>query len=173
MLSSRVLCTVARPGLSVPKASAVALRASPVAAFHAARPVLVRKSSPLRDAASPASEATTYSGEPISKVHGSYHWDLERALAVATVPLLIAPFIVGSNPYVDLGLGVVIPLHTHMGFQVIVDDYLPKRRTPILYRVSTGLVYGATGLVLYGCYQFNTNDIGITEFVKRLWTGKQ
>lgn len=126
-----------------------------------------------RSEANQVPKTLAQSGEPKSKVHGSYHWDLERALSVATLPLMVAPYFIGSNPYVDLGLGVVIPLHTHIGFDAIIQDYLPARRNPVLSRVSSYTLYAATGLCLYGCYQFNTNDIGITEFVKRLWTGKQ
>ncbi|KAJ3298533.1 membrane anchor subunit of succinate dehydrogenase, Sdh4 [Borealophlyctis nickersoniae] len=110
-------------------------------------------------------------GEHKSKVHGSYHWDLERGLSVALIPLIGSAAIVGSHPYIDLALGVVIPLHTHIGFKAIIDDYIPARRFPVLFRVSSGLLYAATGLVLYGAYQFNTNDVGITAGAKRLWTG--
>ncbi|KAJ3022421.1 membrane anchor subunit of succinate dehydrogenase, Sdh4 [Thoreauomyces humboldtii] len=116
--------------------------------------------------------ASQASPEIKSRMHGSYHWDLERALSVLTIPLLAAPFFIGAHPLVDLGLGVVIPLHSHIGLDAVIQDYLPVRRNPVAYRVSTGLLYTATGLCLYGCYQFNTNDIGITEFVKRLWVGK-
>ncbi|KAJ3162469.1 membrane anchor subunit of succinate dehydrogenase, Sdh4 [Geranomyces michiganensis] len=111
--------------------------------------------------------------EPKSRMHGSYHWNFERALSVVSVPLLIAPFIVGSHPLVDLGLGVVIPLHSHIGFGALLSDYAAPHKYPVAGRIASATLYAATGLVLYGCYQFNTNDVGITEFVKRLWTGKQ
>ncbi|RKO82756.1 CybS-domain-containing protein, partial [Blyttiomyces helicus] len=105
--------------------------------------------------------------------HGSYHWNFERGLSIVTLPLMIGAYAVGPQPYIDLALGVVIPLHTHIGFGAIIEDYLPQRRTGVIYKLANGTLYVATGLVLYGAYQFNTNDIGITAFVGRLWTGKQ
>ncbi|KNC95882.1 uncharacterized protein SPPG_08746 [Spizellomyces punctatus DAOM BR117] len=178
MLTSRVICSAARVS-SVVRPSALTIRANPVATFRSARPDLFQntqadKRDAVVGAAAPENPGTTtQSGEHKSKLHGSYHWDFERALSIALVPLMTAPFIIGSHPYVDLGLGVVIPLHTHIGFDAVIEDYLPVRRNPIIHRVMKYSLYTATGLCLYGCYQFNTNDIGITEFVKRLWTGKQ
>ncbi|KAJ3173629.1 membrane anchor subunit of succinate dehydrogenase, Sdh4 [Geranomyces variabilis] len=149
---SRVICTASRS-----------------AVLAAARPsTLVRRSMSTADAAKPVPAI-----EPKSRMHGSYHWNFERALSVASIPLLVAPFIIGSHPLVDLGLGVVIPLHSHIGFGAILQDYLAVHKYPVAGRIATASLYAATGLVLYGCYQFNTNDVGITEFVKRLWVGKQ
>ncbi|KAJ3111767.1 membrane anchor subunit of succinate dehydrogenase, Sdh4 [Phlyctochytrium bullatum] len=106
------------------------------------------------------------------KLHGSYHWNAERALSVASVPLMATAFIAGPLPLVDLGLGVVLPLHCHIGFDAIVQDYVPHRKYGALNTALTWTLRLSTALVLYGCYQFNTNDVGITAFVKRLWTGK-
>ncbi|KAI9106237.1 CybS-domain-containing protein [Phlyctochytrium arcticum] len=173
MWAPRVVCNASRLPV-VARSSATSLRLTPVASFRSGRPDLFSSSVVSKNtAATPASETTTQSGEPKSKLHGSYHWDFERALSLVSVPLIAAPFVIGSNPYVDLALGVVIPLHTHIGFDAIIQDYLPKRRNPVAFRVLSYTLYAATGLTLYGCYQFNTNDIGITEFVKRLWVGKQ
>ncbi|KAI8917645.1 hypothetical protein PhCBS80983_g05508 [Powellomyces hirtus] len=151
---SRVLCTA-------PRQSALSI----------VRPgLMVRRTASTTTVDPPKPAAETMHK---SKMHGSYHWDLERALSIVSIPLLVTPFFIGSHPMVDLGLGVVIPLHSHIGFDAIIQDYLPVRRNPILGRVASYSLYAATGLCLYGCYQFNTNDVGITEFVKRLWTGKQ
>ncbi|KAJ3417028.1 membrane anchor subunit of succinate dehydrogenase, Sdh4 [Chytridiales sp. JEL 0842] len=107
-----------------------------------------------------------------SKAEGSYHWDAERALSLATIPLIGAAFAVGPAPLIDLGLGVVIPLHIHMGFDTIIQDYVPKRKYGILHTICVWLLRAGTALTFYGCYEFNTNDVGITAFFKRLWTGK-
>jgi succinate dehydrogenase (ubiquinone) membrane anchor subunit len=107
-----------------------------------------------------------------SKTEGSYHWSAERALSVVTVPLIGAAFIAGPLPLIDLGLGVVLPLHTHMGLDTCIQDYVPQRKYGVLHTVCVWLLRAGTGLTLYGMYQFNTNDVGITAFFKRLWTGK-
>ena len=109
---------------------------------------------------------------PKSRVHGSYHWQLERITSLVSLPLIGSAFIVGSNPYIDLALGVILPLHCHIGFDACIQDYFPKRKTPGIYKAMQAALYGSTALVLYGAYQFNTNDVGITEGIKRLWTGR-
>ncbi|ORY45050.1 hypothetical protein BCR33DRAFT_659401, partial [Rhizoclosmatium globosum] len=103
---------------------------------------------------------------------GSYHWNFERGLSVVTIPLVATALISGPIPLVDFGLGVVLPLHTHLGFDCIVQDYIPARKYGILNTIGTWGLRIVTGVVLYGCFAFNTTDVGITAFVKRLWTGK-
>lgn len=73
----------------------------------------------------------------------------------------------------DLALGVVLPLHCHLGFAGIILDYLPKRKFGIVYPLSMGLLYVGTGLTLYGLYHFNTKDVGITEGFSRIWNAKK
>jgi succinate dehydrogenase (ubiquinone) membrane anchor subunit len=73
----------------------------------------------------------------------------------------------------NLGLGIVLPLHLHLGFGAIITDYLPQRKFPLLYRASRSLLYAGTALTLYGLYRFNTEDIGIIEGVKALWHAKR
>ena len=115
------------------------------------------------------SQPVTLAGEPISKAHGSYHWDYERALSVVSVPLIASAFVVGPAPILDLALGVVLPLHCHLGFDTIITDYLPKRRVGVLNAVATWTLRAGTLLTLYGLYTFNTQDVGIIEFTRRLW----
>ncbi|KAJ3088316.1 membrane anchor subunit of succinate dehydrogenase, Sdh4, partial [Physocladia obscura] len=107
-----------------------------------------------------------------SKSHGSYHWNAERALSIATVPLVTTALFAGSIPLVDLGLGVVIPLHTHVGFDVMIQDYVPKREFGFFNTILTWTLRATTAVVLYGCFVFNTADVGITAFIKKLWIGK-
>lgn len=89
-----------------------------------------------------------------------------------SVPLLGTAMIYGSIPLVDISLGFVLPLHCHIGFDCIIQDYLPARKTKILNVIATWLLRIATGLTMYGCYVINSQDIGITGVVARLWTGK-
>ncbi|KAL0264539.1 membrane anchor subunit of succinate dehydrogenase, Sdh4 [Diplodia seriata] len=46
-------------------------------------------------------------------------------------------------------------------------------RVPRTFRTLMWVLNGATLLVAYGVYEFETNDVGITEAVKRIWTAKQ
>ncbi|KAI9309718.1 hypothetical protein DFJ73DRAFT_949682 [Zopfochytrium polystomum] len=65
---------------------------------------------------------------------------------------------------------VVIPIHT-------TSASTPASRTTSTSastassRSSQTALYAGTGLTLYGLYQFNTKDAGITQFIRDLWHG--
>ncbi|KAF5022330.1 hypothetical protein F66182_5617 [Fusarium sp. NRRL 66182] len=102
--------------------------------------------------------------------HGSYHWTFERLLAAGLVPLTVAPFASGSlNPTLDAILCSILLLHSHMGFQQVVIDYIPSRTYPGLRKLFKWLLNIATVLAGVGLYEFETNDVGITEAVRRVW----
>lgn len=108
--------------------------------------------------------------EPTSKLAGSYHWTFERLISFSLIPLGAATLIQGSGaPITDLILGVIVPIHAHQGFETILSDYAPKRRQPFLNPLGLWSLRLGTVLVLLGCYQFNTNDVGLTELIKRVW----
>lgn len=58
-------------------------------------------------------------------------------------------------------------------YRALIVDYLPKYRVPGVYKIFSWLLNAGTLLVAYGVYEFETNDVGITEAVKRVWTAKQ
>ncbi|KAI1181841.1 mitochondrial succinate dehydrogenase cytochrome b560 subunit D [Nemania serpens] len=102
--------------------------------------------------------------------HGSYHWTFERVVAAGLVPLTVAPFAAGSlNPALDAVLCALLLVHSHVGFQSIIIDYVPSRRFPGAYKACLWLLNIATVLAGIGLYEFETNDVGITEAVKRVW----
>ncbi|KAG2142973.1 SDHD, membrane anchor subunit of succinate dehydrogenase [Suillus clintonianus] len=84
---------------------------------------------------------------PPSRTHGSYHWHLSAFLQ--------PPFLV---------------MHSHLGFDSMIVDYVHPRKFPILGPVMTWTLRSATVGVLVGVYQFNTNDIGLTELIAKVWT---
>ncbi|KAL0949943.1 hypothetical protein HGRIS_009967 [Hohenbuehelia grisea] len=108
---------------------------------------------------------------PPSRTHGSYHWAFERLLSAGLVPLTAAAFVTsGTNyPILDGILGISLVMHSHIGFDSMVVDYLHKRKFPILGPVVTWTLRTATVGVLVGVYQFNTNDIGLTELITKVW----
>lgn len=70
-----------------------------------------------------------------SPSHGSYHWNFERVLSLATLPLMGTAVVYGSIPAVDIALGIVLPLHIHLGFDTIIQDYIPERRNKVCFLV--------------------------------------
>ncbi|KZS91973.1 mitochondrial inner membrane protein [Sistotremastrum niveocremeum HHB9708] len=106
-----------------------------------------------------------------SRSHGSHHWAFERLLSAALVPLTGAAFVTSGTPYpiLDGILGVSLIIHSHIGFDSAVVDYLHTRKFPILGQIVKWGLRVATAGVLVGVYQFNTNDIGLTELIRRVW----
>lgn len=90
---------------------------------------------------------------------------------MASLGLLGAAFLVPGK-MVDLALGVVLPLHCHIGFGAVITDYLPKRKFGLVYPLARAVLLAATAGTIYGLYQYNTKDVGICEGVSRLWRAK-
>ncbi|KAB2580778.1 Cytochrome b succinate dehydrogenase small subunit CybS [Lasiodiplodia theobromae] len=148
-----------------------ALPAARIAPFHASASRAILPPLPQRVQGTANDPAPV---PPVSATHGSYHWSFERVIAAALIPLTVAPFAAGTlNPVSDAVFGALLVLHTHIGFQSVIIDYLPKYRVPGVFKLFSWLLNGATLLVAYGIYEFETNDVGITEAVKRVWTAKQ
>lgn len=106
-----------------------------------------------------------------SPSHGHYHWTFERGLAAALVPLTIAPFTAGSlNPTLDAVLVGSLLVHSHLGVQAIIIDYVPTGKYPGLRKFCIWALNGATILAGIGLYEFETTDVGIVEATKRIWT---
>ncbi|KAK6338816.1 hypothetical protein TWF696_009625 [Orbilia brochopaga] len=102
--------------------------------------------------------------------HGSYHWAFERLIALGMVPLTIAPFVAGTaNPALDAALGTALVLHSHIGFDACVTDYFPKRQYPKTRTFMIWLLRGATITAAVGLFSFQTNDVGLTEGIKKMW----
>lgn len=102
--------------------------------------------------------------------HGSYHWTFERLISAGLIPLTLAPFAAGSlNPTIDALLCGAILIHSHIGFQSVIIDYLPRKRVPTLRLIFWWALRAATVTVGIGLYEFETNDVGLTEAIRRIW----
>ncbi|OJD17507.1 hypothetical protein ACJ73_08794 [Blastomyces percursus] len=162
--SPLAITSTLKPGLFQTKQKDVAVKA---AGFH---------STSRRDLLPPPPQTihgTMNDPAPIpatSPSHGSYHWTFERAIAVALIPLTIAPFAGGSlNPVMDAVFCGTILMHSHIGFQACIIDYIPGRRLPKTKKAFDWLLRVMTLTVAVGLYEFETNDVGVTEAIKRIW----
>jgi succinate dehydrogenase (ubiquinone) membrane anchor subunit len=119
-------------------------------------------------------EGTVNDAAPVpepSPSHGSYHWTFDRLVAASLIPLTITPFAAGSlNPTLDAVLCATLLIHSHTGFQNIIVDYIPKKRTPRARKIFTWGLNAATVMVGLALYEFETTDVGLTEAIKRVWT---
>jgi succinate dehydrogenase (ubiquinone) membrane anchor subunit len=90
---------------------------------------------------------------------------------VGLIPLTVAPFVAGTlNPATDALLCATLLIHSHIGFESMVTDYIPRLRLPKTRKFFEWLLKAATVLVGVGLYEFETNDVGLTEAIKRVWT---
>ena len=48
-------------------------------------------------------------------------------------------------------------------------DYFPKRLYPGLLKAANWALRAATVATIYGFYEFETNDVGVTEALKKIW----
>lgn len=101
-----------------------------------------------------------------NKAHGSYHWTFERLLSAALIPVVGATFVTSPNPILDGVLATTLILHSHLGFDQALLDYVHKRKFPLAAPIANWTVRLLTVLALIGVYKFNTQDVGITELVK-------
>lgn len=103
-------------------------------------------------------------------MHGNYHWTFERVISAALIPVTIAPFAGASmHPLADSVLAGLIIIHSHIGFQSIITDYVPSKRVPKSRMFFDWVLRIGSLVVAYGFYEFETNDVGLVEGVKRLW----
>ncbi|KAH6852995.1 mitochondrial succinate dehydrogenase cytochrome b560 subunit D [Alternaria rosae] len=102
--------------------------------------------------------------------HGSYHWSFERIVSAGLIPLTIAPFAAGSlNPLSDSILCALLVVHSHIGFESCIIDYFPTKRVPLVRKSAMWALRAGTVALGLALYSFETNDVGITEAVARLW----
>jgi succinate dehydrogenase (ubiquinone) membrane anchor subunit len=102
-----------------------------------------------------------------SKVMNKFYHGSMVALAVLTpVSFALAPS--PMNQPIDLALGVLYPVHGHVGLNYVISDYVPKAfRTAA--RVS---LLGFTVATVAGLTQLNLQGPGMTQTVKNLWADK-
>ncbi|KAJ2991055.1 hypothetical protein NUW58_g2661 [Xylaria curta] len=115
-----------------------------------------------------ADSSTTPSSSPTRSPPMAPTIGHSSASSPPAVPLTVAPFAAGSlNPAMDAILCALLLVHSHAGMQSVIIDYVPNRKYPGAYKASLWLLNIATVLAGIGLYEFETNDVGVTEAVKR------
>lgn len=86
-------------------------------------------------------------------------------MSVALIPLTIAPFAAGSlNPVTDALLAAVLIIHSHIGFESCVIDYIPTRKYGSFAKImgwvlklATGIAFGKSNITA-SCRHDNETD---------------
>ena len=88
-----------------------------------------------------------------NRLHGSYHWKFERAIAVCIIPLIATATVKhGASGILDGALSLVLVLHSHKGYNAILGDYLPVRKFHTAGPIGKWLVRLASVLAFAGLY---------------------
>ncbi|KZM21099.1 membrane anchor subunit of succinate dehydrogenase, Sdh4 [Ascochyta rabiei] len=166
--SQRMMSAFVRPSTAMAQFKPAFQNSTRVAAFHATQrnqilPPLPQKIIGTANEPVPVPEP--------SYAHGSYHWSFERIVSAGLIPLTIAPFAAGSlNPVTDSILCALLVVHSHIGFESCIIDYFPSKRVPFVRNAANWALRAGTVLVGVALYSFETNDVGITEAIRQLWT---
>ncbi|KAJ0402661.1 hypothetical protein ATCC90586_006175 [Pythium insidiosum] len=95
--------------------------------------------------------------------HKVYHLSSLALLGLVPAAFVLSPSVL-SVP-VDLALGVVIPVHAHIGMNNVISDYVPKSQ-----RTLARLAWlGVTGVMFLGILRNNIEGPGLTETLKTFW----
>ena len=60
--------------------------------------------------------------------------------------------------------------HTNALLRSCIIDYIPSKKYPKTRVLFWWALRAATLLAGVGFYEFETNDVGLTEAIKRIWT---
>jgi len=97
------------------------------------------------------------------------HHATNIALAGLTPAAVFLPKDSGLLSPVDLALGVVLPLHSHITCNMVISDYVP----PAARGIARGGVMGLTAVTILGLLNLNLNGPGLTRSVKQLWHSEE
>jgi len=103
------------------------------------------------------------------RMEGSYHWALSKIVIAGILSCVVASGIVGHHMFIDVLLGVLLPMHVYYTFQDLVFDYIPSRRYPRLNKFLIWIIRITTLISLFSMFKFNTEDIGISDAAKQAW----
>jgi len=93
----------------------------------------------------------------------AYHYS-SYALAAGIPAALL--FGAPVSTLVDLTMGVVLPLHAHLGLRSVIVDYVHDGTNQ---RLALAVLSGVTVLTAVGLTKFNLTDVGLTEGVKMIF----
>ena len=103
---------------------------------------------------------------------GSMATSIYHRVNTATLVLTPIAFLVPSSLSlpVDLSLGVLFPVHGHIGLNYVVTDYLPKIAPISMLPAARMAVMGITGVTALGLLKINVMGGGITKTLRSLWS---
>eukprot|EP01113_Clastostelium_recurvatum_P047388 TRINITY_DN8442_c0_g1_i2.p1 TRINITY_DN8442_c0_g1~~TRINITY_DN8442_c0_g1_i2.p1 ORF type:complete len:186 (-),score=51.62 TRINITY_DN8442_c0_g1_i2:71-592(-) len=104
-------------------------------------------------------------------IRPSVFWKGYHMTSYLLLGLLPAGIAFAHHPevqYIDYALLGLIPLHSHIGLDTVINDYCYEgTKKPV-----KALLFLLTGATFYGLYKVNTEDVGISKGLRMLWEKK-
>jgi len=130
--------------------------------FHSGKPT--KSSTPANDPNGPNGDYGGFLNADASKSIGKfYHVSSVALIGLTPLAFILSPSVI--NMPVDMLLGVLFPLHSHIALNYVISDYIPKASRSL---VRAGLL-GATIIAAAGILKLNVTGPGLTECIKSLW----
>lgn len=114
-----------------------------------------------------SSEGTSIINSDASKPATKFYHQSALVLAALTPVAFLVPSWV--NFPIDVTLGLLFPIHSHIALNYVISDYVPKAARSIA-RIS---LFGATIITTIGILQLNFQGPGLTKTITALWTTKK
>lgn len=88
------------------------------------------------------------------------------------MPLTVAPLVSATalSPALDSILVSSLLVHSYFGFQSCIIDYVPLREFGKVHHACMYLLLGGTVVAGYGFYKLETEDVGLTGTIAKVWT---
>merc|ERR1719197_1847463 len=98
----------------------------------------------------------------------AYHKLNFAMIALGPLALVLSPSVL--NAPVDLLMGIMIPLHGHVGGNDVISDYAKKvTKAPWFDQALRKGLLGVTVITFFGLLKLNLQGPGITEACKSVW----
>lgn len=130
----------------------------------AARPI--RRNFASKDSASIA-ETIVNTDNGSKTVHKLYHSSAYVLALLTPLAFVISPSV--YNMPIDITLGFLFPMHSHVALNCVISDYVPKA----LQSSARGGLLGVTIVSILGLLKLNIGGVGMTESIKSLWRKKK
>ena len=116
--------------------------------------------SPARKSLSPLAAPLGMTGATYRNV---YHYTSYALLVGVPVAFLTGPPL---SSVLDNVFAIALPLHGYLGLRSVLVDYVPGAAMKTL---SIRILFGVSAVTALALLSLNSNDIGLTGTVKRLW----
>lgn len=116
-----------------------------------------------------------YRFPPKSRLHGSFHWWLEKSFTLTMMPLLTTAMITSGplSAAMDTAFSLSVLGYSYMEFHSCITDYISSRIYGKWHNYALYLLRFGTVISLIGIYKLENESDGVVGLVKKCWADKR